>query len=48
MSEVLHSGHTFHEAGTATLNYLLFPPLGDGAVFQAGFLDEAWQFPRPR
>jgi pimeloyl-ACP methyl ester carboxylesterase len=29
---VLNSGHTFHEAELATLNYLLFPRLGDWAV----------------
>lgn len=29
---VLNSGHTFHEPELSTLNYLLFPRLGDGAV----------------
>ncbi len=29
---VLNSGHTFHEAELASLNYLLFPRLGDWAV----------------
>ncbi|WZO96542.1 prolyl oligopeptidase family serine peptidase [Isosphaeraceae bacterium EP7] len=29
---VLNSGHTFHEKELATLNYLLFPRLGDWAV----------------
>jgi poly(3-hydroxybutyrate) depolymerase len=29
---VLNSGHTFHEAELATLNYLLFPRLGDWAL----------------
>jgi hypothetical protein len=29
---VLNSGHTFHEQELATLNYLLFPRLGDWAV----------------
>jgi poly(3-hydroxybutyrate) depolymerase len=29
---VLNSGHTFHENELATLNYLLFPRLGDWAV----------------
>jgi hypothetical protein len=29
---VLNSGHTFHEAELATLNYLLFPQLGDWAL----------------
>ena len=30
---VLNSGHTFHEAELGRLNYLLFPRLGDWAVF---------------
>ncbi|HVS35881.1 MAG TPA: prolyl oligopeptidase family serine peptidase [Gemmataceae bacterium] len=61
---VLNSGHTFHEKELSSLNYLLFPRLGDWAVFQvggkqpddpsqaldetllqAGFFNEAWQFP---
>jgi hypothetical protein len=29
---VLNSGHTFHEKELATLNYLLFPRLGDWAI----------------
>jgi poly(3-hydroxybutyrate) depolymerase len=29
---VLNSGHTFHESELATLNYLLFPRLGDWAL----------------
>jgi hypothetical protein len=33
---VLNSGHTFHEKELATLNYLLFPRLGDWAVFKVG------------
>jgi pimeloyl-ACP methyl ester carboxylesterase len=33
---VLNSGHTFHEPELSTLNYLLFPRLGDFAVFQVG------------
>jgi len=33
---VLNSGHTFHEPEFSTLNYLLFPRLGDFAVFQVG------------
>jgi dienelactone hydrolase len=33
---VLNSGHTFHEKELASLNYLLFPRLGDWAVFQVG------------
>ena len=31
---VLNSGHTFHEKELATLNYLLFPRLGDWAVIK--------------
>lgn len=33
---VLNSGHTFHERELATLNYLLFPRLGDWAVMKVG------------
>ena len=33
---VLNSGHTFHERELATLNYLLFPRLGDWAVIKVG------------
>jgi hypothetical protein len=33
---VLNSGHTFHEPELASLNYLLFPRLGDWAVLQLG------------
>lgn len=33
---VLNSGHTFHEPELSTLNYLLFPRLGDYAVFKVG------------
>jgi pimeloyl-ACP methyl ester carboxylesterase len=33
---VLNSGHTFHEKELATLNYLLFPRLGDWAVLRVG------------
>jgi hypothetical protein len=33
---VLNSGHTFHEKELATLNYLLFPRLGDWAVLKVG------------
>ncbi|WP_406695935.1 hypothetical protein V5E97_33565 [Singulisphaera sp. Ch08] len=29
---VLNSGHTFHEQELSTLNYLLFPRLGDWAI----------------
>ncbi len=31
---VLNSGHTFHEKELATLNYLLFPRLGDWAIIK--------------
>ncbi len=33
---VLNSGHTFHEKELASLNYLLFPRLGDWAVLKVG------------
>jgi pimeloyl-ACP methyl ester carboxylesterase len=33
---VLNSGHTFHEQELASLNYLLFPRLGDWAVMKVG------------
>jgi hypothetical protein len=33
---VLNSGHTFHDKELASLNYLLFPRLGDWAVFRVG------------
>ena len=33
---VLNSGHTFHEKELSTLNYLLFPRLGDWAVMKVG------------
>jgi hypothetical protein len=33
---VLNSGHTFREKELATLNYLLFPRLGDWAVLLVG------------
>jgi poly(3-hydroxybutyrate) depolymerase len=33
---VLNSGHTFHEQELATINYLLFPRLGDWAVLRVG------------
>ena len=33
---VFNSGHTFHEKELASLNYLLFPRLGDWAVFKVG------------
>jgi hypothetical protein len=35
---VLNSGHTFHEKELASLNYLLFPRLGDWAVLKVGGL----------
>src|SRR5262249_31743925 len=48
---VLDSGHTFHAAELSTLNYLLFPRLGDFAVVdvghdqvvRAGLCDETWR-----
>jgi poly(3-hydroxybutyrate) depolymerase len=53
---VLNSGHTFGEKELASLNYLLFPRLGDWAVMEvrdkggervvrAGFFDEEWRLP---
>ncbi len=33
---VLNSGHTFHEKELGSLNYLLFPRLGDWAVLKVG------------
>lgn len=33
---VVNSGHTFHESELSSLNYLLFPRLGDWAVFKLG------------
>jgi len=33
---VLNSGHTFHEKELASLNYLLFPHLGDWGVWKLG------------
>ena len=33
---MLNSGHTFHEKELASLNYLLFPRLGDWAIFKVG------------
>ncbi len=54
---VLNSGHTFHEKELASLNYLLFPRLGDWAVFKlgspqeevsrTGFFDEQWRAGTP-
>ncbi len=51
---VLNSGHTFREKELASLNYLLFPRLGDWAVLKvgqapeetvlrAGFFNENWR-----
>jgi hypothetical protein len=53
---VINSGHTFREKELASLNYLLFPRLGDWAVLKigakgeeevlrAGFFDERWLLP---
>lgn len=33
---VINSGHTFHEKELASLNYLLYPRLGDWAIFKVG------------
>ena len=33
---MLNSGHTFHQKELASLNYLLFPRLGDWAVVKVG------------
>jgi hypothetical protein len=33
---VINSGHTFHEAELAKLNYLLFPRWGDWAIVKIG------------
>jgi len=33
---VINSGHTFHESELGRLNYLLFPRLGDWALFKIG------------
>src|SRR5207249_3932971 len=33
---VLNSGHTFHEQELGSLNYLLFPRLGDWAILKVG------------
>jgi hypothetical protein len=33
---VFNSGHTFHEKELASLNYLLFPRLGDWAILRVG------------
>jgi len=44
---VLNSGHTFHEAEFSTLNYLLFPRLGDWGLLQIDprYADEATPLP---
>jgi len=49
---VLNSGHTFGEKELASLNYILFPRLGDWALLKvpfsepvrAGYFDERWRF----
>ena len=33
---MLNSGHTFHEKELASLNYLLFPRLGDWGILKVG------------
>lgn len=33
---VFNSGHSFHEPELSTLNYLLYPRLGDWAVLKVG------------
>ena len=40
---VLNSGHTFHEKELASLNYLLFPRLGDWAVLRITPGAESWK-----
>ena len=40
---VINSGHTFHEREFATLNYLLFPRLGDWAVMKVTSGGEPWR-----
>ena len=40
---VINSGHTFHEQEFASVNYLLFPRLGDWAVVHAVPGAEKWQ-----
>jgi len=54
---VVNSGHTFHEKELASLNYLLFPRLGDWAILKigptpvdentirAGYFNEHWLLP---
>lgn len=42
---VVNSGHTFHEAEFSTLNYLLFPRLGDWALIKVLPGAVAWQPP---
>jgi hypothetical protein len=39
---VINSGHTFHEAEFSTLNYLLFPRLGDWAIMKISPGAKAW------
>jgi hypothetical protein len=40
---VINSGHTFHERELASLNYLLFPRLGDWAVMKITSDASGWQ-----
>lgn len=40
---VVNSGHTFHEPEFSTLNYLLFPRLGDWALVETQSGGEAWR-----
>jgi hypothetical protein len=40
---VINSGHTFHEAEFAAFNYLLFPRLGDWALFKVGPNAAEWK-----
>ncbi|HVT72085.1 MAG TPA: prolyl oligopeptidase family serine peptidase [Lacunisphaera sp.] len=40
---VINSGHTFHERELASLNYLLFPRLGDWAVMKITADAASWQ-----
>ncbi len=40
---VVNSGHTFHESALSTLNYLLFPRLGDWALVETQPGAAAWR-----
>jgi hypothetical protein len=44
---VVNSGHTFHAAEFATLNYLLFPRLGDWALIETLPGAAAWTSSSP-